>query len=112
MGQASPSRARVSPGRALVAILLAALALGGCGRRGPLELPPGAPTSAAENTTALADKQAAAFNDSAPPGVIQSPDQVVQVNRTSAELAARPPERAINAPQTTHTGSFLLDPLL
>ncbi len=60
-------------------------------RRGPLELPPGAPAPAAENTTALADKQAAAFNDSAPPGVIQSPDQVVQVNRTSANL--RPARR-------------------
>ena len=94
------------------AVLLASAALGGCGRRGPLELPPGAPVPVAENTTALADKQAAAFNDSGPPGVIQSPNQVVQIDRSSADLAARKPERAINAPQTAKTGSFLLDPLL
>lgn len=93
-------------------VLLASATLGGCGRRGPLELPPGAPTPVAENTTALADKQATAFNDSAPPGVLQSPDQVVQVNRTSADLAAGKPERAINAPQPRKTGGFLLDPLL
>ncbi len=94
------------------AALLLSAALGGCGRRGPLELPPGAPTSTVENTTALADKQATVFNETAPPGVLQSPDQVVTVNRTSADLAAQNPERAINAPQRPKTGSFLLDPLL
>jgi predicted small lipoprotein YifL len=96
-----------------VAVLLASTALGGCGRRGPLELPPGAPSQpAAENTTTLADKQAAAFNESAPPGVLQSPNQVVQVDKTSAQLAAQPPARAINAPPVSKPSTFLLDPLL
>jgi predicted small lipoprotein YifL len=96
-----------------VLVLLGSVALGGCGRRGPLELPPGAPSQpVAENTTALADKQAAAFGDSAPSGVIQSPNQVVQVDKTSAQLAAQPPERAINAPRSSKPSTFLLDPLL
>ncbi len=96
----------------LAAALLASATLGGCGRRGPLELPPGAPTPVVQNTDVLADRQAAALNENAPPGILQSPDQVVQINRSSAELAAAKPERAINAPQVTKTGSFLLDPLL
>ncbi|WP_158807164.1 lipoprotein [Beijerinckia sp. L45] len=96
-----------------VLVLLGSVALSGCGRRGPLELPPGTPGQpAAENTTTLADKQAAAFNEAAPPGVIQSPNQVVQVDKTSAQLAAQPPERAINAPRPAKASTFLLDPLL
>lgn len=94
-------------------VLLGSVALGGCGRRGPLELPPGAPSQpAAENTTVLADKQAAAFNETAPPGVLQSPNQVVQVDKTSAQVAAQPPERAINEPRPAKPHTFLLDPLL
>ena len=96
-----------------VLVLLGSVALCSCGRRGPLELPPGAPGQpAAENTTALADKQAAAFNETAPPGVIQSPNQVVQVDKSSAQLAAQPPERAINQPRPAKANTFLLDPLL
>jgi predicted small lipoprotein YifL len=96
-----------------VLVLLGCVALCGCGRRGPLELPSGAPGQpAAENTTTLADKQAAAFNETAPPGVIQSPNQVVQVNKSSAQLAAQPPERAINQPRPAKPSTFLLDPLL
>jgi predicted small lipoprotein YifL len=96
-----------------VLVLLGSVALGGCGRRGPLELPPGTPNQpVVENTTTLADKQAAAFGESAPPGTIQSPNQVVQVDKTSAQLAAQPPQRAINAPPSAKPRTFLLDPLL
>ena len=108
MGQASLSRTYF----AAVGIVLLVLALGGCGRRGPLELPPGSPPQAGQATSTLADNQAAAFNEGTPPGVVQPTTQVVQTTTTSAQLAAQPPARPINAPPAPRTGRFILDPLL
>ena len=99
-------------------MLVTSAALEGCGRRGPLELPPGAPGSAEQSgqngpdTAALADRQAAALNDAEPPGIVQRPNEVVQTTTTSAALAAKPPSRAINGPPSGKPGTFLLDPLL
>ena len=66
------------PGAPRLALVgLAALALAGCGRRGPLELPPGAPavqSNAASNRI---------VDDQSPPGLIQSPNRVIE--RTAAE---------------------------
>ena len=87
---------------------LAALALAGCGRRGPLELPPGAPAQAAS-------AQRPPLYDPAPPGLIQSPNRVIE--RTPEEKQQVFSEgnvpRPINAPPAPKTGkSFVLDPLL
>lgn len=88
---------------------LAALALAGCGRRGPLELPPGAPavqSNAASNRV---------VDDQSPPGLIQSPNRVIE--RTAAEKLQVFQEgkvpRPINAPPAPKEGKpFVLDPLL
>ena len=77
-------------GWALIVVGVAALALGGCGRKGPLDLPP---TAAQSSTAAPAD--------------------------TEAERAARPgvfnPTYGSDSPPGASKGrkkSFVLDPLL
>jgi predicted small lipoprotein YifL len=49
-----------SQGWALILLSVAALALGGCGRKGPLDLPPNAPPEAVAAAQANADHQPAA----------------------------------------------------
>jgi len=87
------SNYRLTPsGWALILVGVAALALGGCGRRGPLDLPP----SAAQSSTATV-----------PPG------------DTEAERAAQPgvfnPTYGSDSAPAASKGSkkpFILDPLL
>jgi len=78
--------------RAVLVAGLLALALGACGRRGPLEPPPNA-----KNAIDLPDQQTGAVENAVP-------------NVTDASPLGRPPKRnkAIEVPEKP----FLLDPLL
>ncbi len=116
----------------MVLALAACAALLGCGRKGPLELPPGTPqagqnqqktqTGAAQPTTdqattspavaALADTQAVILNRDTPSGVPQSPNQVIQAPTSAAAVAAQPPKPPINGAPTNKPATFVLDPLL
>lgn len=108
MGHASLSR--------LLGIVLAGLALAGCGRRGPLELPPGAPQ--AQSPAAAEAQQSRVLNDQDTPGLIQNPDRAYDTapeekQRQLAQHAASPVvPRPINAPPAPKRNTFLLDPLL
>ena len=100
----------------LALVAAASLALGGCGRRGALEPPPGETATPANapgsitgqdlsssativNTTDLPNAQGAgALADTGPTGVLQSPTQSVQVPQVSAPNRPKRP--------------FVLDPLL
>jgi predicted small lipoprotein YifL len=82
-----------SSGWAIVLLGVALLALGGCGRKGPLDLPPSATSPSAANAAA-------------------SPD-------SEAEAASKPslfnPNYGTDAPPTAPKGNkrpFVLDPLL
>ena len=95
----------------LAIALTAALALAGCGRRGPLELPPGAPAQPAAQS-AGAENRVLGNQDN--PGLIQSPNN--RVARTTGQkqtdiFSEGQVPRPINAPPQPKTG-FLLDPLL
>ena len=102
------------PPACLGIVVLAALALAGCGRRGPLELPPGAPQAAASPSSQAAQDRV--LDDPGPPGVIQSPN--VHLERTAAQkqqdvFSEGQVPRPINAPPQPKTGQgFVLDPLL
>ena len=101
---------------AILAAGLLARPLGGCGRRGPLELPAGAPSS--QTPAAAEAQQDRVLNDGAIPGLVQSPNQVFDTTqaaeaqqlstRTSRPVAPRP----INGPPVDKRGTFFLDPLL
>lgn len=101
------------PSSCLGFALIAALALAGCGRRGPLELPPGAPTQAATSPSGTA-AQDRVLNNEDTPGLIQSPDRVIE--RSAAEkqqvFQEAPAPRPINAPPAAKPTGFFLDPLL
>ena len=102
------------PSAHLGIVLLAALALAGCGRRGPVELPPGAP-QAVGGPSAQASQERLQNNDDNP-GLIQSPNRVIE--RTAAQkqqdvFSEGQVPRPINAPPEPKTGKgFVLDPLL
>ncbi len=119
MGHAFPLRDIVRPFVRPVVIPLALLALlanGGCGRRGPLELPPGAPNT--QSPAAAEAQQARVLNDEDNPGLIQSPNQVIEATpeakqqqltqRSASPVAPHP----INAPPVEKRSTFFLDPLL
>ena len=98
------------PTSSLAIALLAVLALAGCGRRGPLELPPGAPAQPAAQTAATQNRVLGQDN----PSLVQSLDNAVartpgqkQTDIFSEGTVPRP----INAPPQPKTG-FVLDPLL
>jgi predicted small lipoprotein YifL len=79
-------------GWAIILLSVAVLALGGCGRKGPLDLPPNTPPQAAAAAQADADHEPAA----SAPSVFD-------------------PSYGANAPPATPKGakkSFILDPLL
>ena len=101
---------------AILAMGLLALPLGGCGRRGPLELPAGAPSG--QTPAAAESQQDRVLNDGAAPGLIQSPNQVLettapaQAQQLSAKASSPVAPRAINAAPVTKRGTFFLDPLL
>jgi predicted small lipoprotein YifL len=88
---------------AIVFVAAIALSLASCGRRGPLELPPGAAVSSAPVTGTPGDYEAPAN-----PG-----EQAGQNTATSsgAGAEARPPGAAKPAPPHPPK-PFLLDPLL
>ncbi len=101
---------------AFLALGLLALPLGGCGRRGPLELPAGAPSG--QTPAAAEAQQDRVLNDGAAPGLIQSRDQVLeptpaaQAQQLAARASSPVAPRAINAPPGEKRGTFFLDPLL
>jgi predicted small lipoprotein YifL len=83
-----------SRGWAIILLGLAVLALGGCGRKGPLDLPPNAASA-------------------------QTPAQAPAPTDTEAEQASKPgvfnPSYGADAPSATPRGAkkaFILDPLL
>ena len=84
-----------------------------CGRRGPLELPAGAPPTQA---LAAADqtKQTIALQNQDTPGLLQSPNQFYDQPAAVKQqvFVAGPAPRAINAPPVAKPSKFLLDPLL
>jgi len=84
-------QSRLKLGRTVLVVGLLGLALAACGRRGPLEPPPGA-----KNAIDLPDKQTGAVENN--------------FNATDASPLGKPPKRnkAIEVPNTP----FLLDPLL
>ncbi len=102
---------------AILAVGLLALSLGGCGRRGPLELPAAsAPTSQASAATEA--RQDRILNDGDTPGLIQSPNQFIEntpitdAQRLAARASSPVAPRPINAPPVPPRGTFFLDPLL
>jgi predicted small lipoprotein YifL len=82
-----------SSGWAIIVLSAALLALAGCGRKGPLDLPPSATSSSAANTAASADSQAEAASK---PSVF-NPNYGADAPPTAPKGAKRP---------------FALDPLL
>ncbi len=100
-----------------------ALALAGCGRKGPLEPPPGVPVTSAPaigpggrslvgNSSNLSQ---GGFQDAnGDPGLIQSPDYVYERSAVAKLNAATsvPPPRPINAPPAPQPSTFFLDPLV
>jgi predicted small lipoprotein YifL len=107
------------PTLSLAVALLALLALAGCGRKGPLELPPGAPPESAAQSAAIESR---VLGNEDHPGVIQPPNSgnvptpaQKQAAAAAAKVATPAAEgvvpRPINAPPQAKTG-FFLDPLL
>jgi predicted small lipoprotein YifL len=85
---------------AIVFVAAIALSLASCGRRGPLEPPPGAPASNAPLTGTPGDYEAPA-----------NPGELAGQN-TAAGAEAPPPGAAKKAPPRRASKPFLLDPLL
>jgi predicted small lipoprotein YifL len=83
---------------AIVFAVATALSLTSCGRRGPLELPPGAPSSHAPLTGTPGDYEAPA-----------NPGELAGQN--TATSSAEPPAAAKQPPRRAPK-PFLLDPLL
>ena len=106
---------RLSIPRIGVAACLVALALAGCGRRGPLEPPIGSPQTRAPqpDATALQAAQTRTLDDTDEPGLIQTPN-VVYEQSTIAKLnsATKNPARPINAQPVDRQSTFFLDPLV
>ena len=110
-------------GRGAVGVCALALLLAGCGRKGPLEPPPGVPVTAAPaigpggrslvgNPSNLS--QGGFQNANGDPGLIQSPDYVYERSAVAKLNAATsvPPPRPINAPPVREPSTFFLDPLV
>ena len=89
-----------------------ALALAGCGRKGPLEPPPGAPQ--VQTPGAAASQQTRALQNTDEPGLIQSPNTVYEESAIAKlnSAASKPPARPINAPPVASPNGFFLDPLV
>ena len=106
---------------ALIACAMAPL-LAGCGRKGPLEPPPGAPVTSAPasgpgrslvgNASNLSE---GGFQDAnGDPGLTQSPNYVYERSAIAKlnSATAAPPARPINAPPAPQPSTFFLDPLV
>ena len=95
----------------ITGVCLASLALAGCGRKGPLEPPPGVPQT---QTPAQAEaSQARALQNLDDPGLLQSPN-IVYEQSAIAKLnsTSKNPARPINAPPVAQPSTFVLDPLV
>ena len=90
-----------------------ALLLAGCGRKGPLEAPPGIP-QANVPPAVLQAQQNRVLQDTDTPGLIQSPNQVYERSATAKlnSATAMPPARPINASPVPQPSTFFLDPLV
>ena len=102
-----------SLGRGAVCACALALLVAGCGRKGPLEPPPGVPVVNVP-PAALEAQQQRVLQETDTPGLIQSPNQVYErsaIAKLNAATAA-PPPRPINAPPVAQPSTFLLDPLV
>ena len=97
---------------ALIAGALALL-LAGCGRKGPLEPPPGVP-QANVSPAALQAQQNRVLQDTDTPGLIQPPNYVYERSAIAKlnSATAAPPPRPINAPPAAQPSTFILDPLV
>lgn len=100
-----------------------ALGLSGCGRKGPLEPPPGVPQTSAPGTGAngrslpgnATNLSEGGFQDAnGDPSLIQSPNYVYERSAIAKlnAAAAAPPARPINAPPVPQPSTFFLDPLV
>jgi predicted small lipoprotein YifL len=101
------------------AALAVALALAGCGRRGPLEPPVAqAPATTPAQKDAQARKDATdqtiALQNTDEPGLIQSPNTVYEQSALAKlnSATSKPPPRPINAPPVASPNAFFLDPLI
>lgn len=84
----------------LLMTLAAALALAGCGRRGPLEPPPGVVEQKPVKKAAVPRSP----DSTAPQGLFRNTTNATADPAAAAETTEKPKPRA--------TGSFVLDPLL
>lgn len=117
------------PGRALILATVAALALGACGRRGPLEPPDGsaaiapppaasaarpAPTDRRLRTTTTTRGSAAPTTLATEPGAVveNAPDEDEDPNETALAVSPSPTPRKRVRAFTVPNEPFLLDPLL
>ncbi len=107
---------------ALIACAMAPL-LAGCGRKGPLEPPPGVPVTSAPGSAPgggslvgnASNLSQGGFQDAnGDPGLIQSPDYVYERSAIAKLNAATstPAPRPINAPPARQPSTFFLDPLV
>jgi predicted small lipoprotein YifL len=86
----------------LVLLAVLAVSLAGCGRRGPLELPPGASSAGAVPLPADPEANAGPLADLPP-----APSKGQDSNQDSGQTSADQPPR-----QKPAKRSFLLDPML
>lgn len=105
------------PGLRAGLLAAALLALAACGRKGPLELPPGAPATAAAPAQGQATVDQPPVDPAAPlnenPGLLQPPNKFVDVpadTKMRQQVAAKP--KPINAPPAPSDKPFFLDPLI
>lgn len=92
-------------------IVLVAASLAGCGRKGPLELPPNAATTPTQ-TQAASDAATPPSLDN--PALIQPPNKFMDKPASAklAEASRKPVHPINNAAQAPAKKPFILDPLL
>lgn len=103
---------RVLSFRSAAVACVAALALAGCGRKGPLEPPLNAPQT--QTPAAAQAEQTRVLQNTDNPGLIQSPNVVYEESAIAKLNSATksPPKRPINAPPVATPNTFILDPLV
>lgn len=99
--------------RAAVILAAIALPLAGCGRRGPLEPPPGAAVSGAPLTGVPdEDRRARMFPDALPQTAGGALDAGPVSPQNEAPAVSTPPARAPSPAAAPQRKPFILDPLL
>ena len=90
---------------------MAASALAGCGRKGPLEPPPGVPQT--QSPAQAQAVQTRALQNVDDPGLLQSPNVVYEPSAIAKlNSTTKNPARPINAAPITQPSTFFLDPLI